>query len=207
MEEFSLLASTQPNSVNDNIASSFRRTACSHPFMQEEVIHSFIHHSFNPIPKNHYRRFIHSTNLEDPFVFHSFILTTQFYETSSSFAIHSIPFHSVPSWHVPTLLFIHEWNGKFRDDVRNFIKGSDGFVGTIHSSFVFIHSFTFHSSPHHRKTSSILSFVTMDSFIYTFGFLQRKEHSFSTEKTTTTEKITTFHGTAPVVRKWTDRFE
>ena len=208
VEEFSLLASTQPNSVNDNLASSIAENG-----MQEEVLYDQEEVLFdeeevlydqdgNPIPKNPLQKIPIGTNLEDPPVLRAISndpilrnvkLIAEAWDAGGLYQVGTFPHYGV--W--------AEWNGKFRDDVRNFIKGSDGFVGTMASRLCGSRTFTT-PRDENRKTRSILSPVTMDSPC-AIWFPTTKRTTFSTEKTTTTEKITTFPGTAPAVRKRTDR--
>ena len=162
VEEFSLLASTQPNSVNDNLASSIAENG-----MQEEVLYDQEEVLFdeeevlydqdgNPIPKNPLQKIPIGTNLEDPPVLRAISndpilrnvkLIAEAWDAGGLYQVGTFPHYGV--W--------AEWNGKFRDDVRNFIKGSDGFVGAMASRLCGSPDI-YHASG--RKPKNSINFVT-----------------------------------------------
>ena len=207
VEEFSLLASTQPNSVNDNLASSIAENG-----MQEEVLYDqrrcfltkrrcFTTKTATRFQRIRYRRFqseriwkIHPCCAisNDP-ILRNVKLIAEAWDAGGLYQVGTFPHYGV--W--------AEWNGKFRDDVRNFIKGSDGFVGTMASRLCGSPDI-YHASG--RKPKNSINFVTChDGFTLRDLVSYNEKNNFFNGEDNNDEKITTFPGTAPAVRKRTDR--
>jgi len=148
-EELSLLASMQPSSA----AAPDSATNGMPYYDEEEVLYD---HEGNPIPKNPLQRIPIGTNLEDPPVLRAISndpvlrnvkLIAEAWDAGGLYQVGTFPHYGV--W--------AEWNGKFRDDVRNFIKGSDGFVGAMASRLCGSPDI-YHASG--RKPKSSINFVT-----------------------------------------------
>jgi len=152
-EELSLLASAQPNSGINNVNSADSTTNGMPYNDEEEVLYD---QDGNPIPKNPLQKIPIGTNLEDPPVLRAISndpvlrnvkLIAEAWDAGGLYQVGTFPHYGV--W--------AEWNGKFRDDVRNFIKGSDGFVGAMASRLCGSPDI-YHASG--RKPKSSINFVT-----------------------------------------------
>jgi len=120
---------------------------------EEEIVYD---QNGYPIPKNPLQTIPIGTNLEDPPVLRAISndpvlrnvkLIAEAWDAGGLYQVGSFPHYGVWS----------EWNGKFRDDVRNFIKGSDGFVGAMASRLCGSPDI-YHASGRKPKTS--INFVT-----------------------------------------------